>query len=151
MKKLSVKTVLVIAALILGACTPTVATRGNLISETKLQKIQPQKSTRADVIEAWGPPTAMSPFDTNVWYYIGETTSQKGIFAPEVDRRRMIRVKFDTSNNDTVVEVAEIDPKLAKDVQLVDRTTPTAGKEYTAVQQFIGNLGKYNSQDPAKK
>ena len=64
----------------------------------------------------------------------------------------MIRVKFDSSNNDTVTEVAEIDPKQGKDVNLVSRTTPAAGKEFTAVQQFIGNLGRYNGNaDKSKK
>lgn len=150
MKKLPIKTVLAAAVIALGACTPTVVTRGNLISQTKFDQVSPQKSTRADVVQAWGPPTTTSPFDPNVWYYIGETTAQKGIYAPEVEKRRIIRVKFDPANNDTVIEVADFDPKLAKDVEIVSRTTPTAGKEFTAVQQFIGNLGKFN-QDTTKK
>lgn len=140
----------VLLVLALAGCTPTVATRGNLISQTKFQLVQPLTSTRADVVQSWGPPTATSPFDQNVWYYIGETTSQKGIFAPEVEKRRMIRVKFDPADNDTVAEVADIDPRLAKEIDLVDRTTPTAGKEFTVLQQFVGNLGKYN-QDKTQK
>jgi len=150
MKKQFISIVLVSAVLTLAACAPTIVSRGNLISPSKYQQIQPQKSTRADVVQSWGPPTATSPFDPNIWYYIGETTSQKGIFAPEVEKRQMIRVKFSATNNDTVLEVAELDPKLGRDVQLVSRTTPTAGKEYTAVQQFVGNLGKYNT-DSTKK
>ena len=149
MKNSSVKFA-VIMALALGACSPTVVTRGNLISPAKFQQVQPGISTRADVAQLWGPPTTTSPFDQNIWYYIGETTAQKGIFAPEVEKRRMIRVKFDPIGNDTVVEVADIDPKQAKDVQLVSRTPSTAGKEFTILQQFIGNLGKYNAS-PDKK
>ncbi len=132
-------------ALIVSGCTPIIATRGNLISPTKFQQVQPNTSTRADVMQFWGPPTTTSPFDQNVWYYIGETTTQKGIFAPEVEKRRLIRVKFDAQNNDTVVEVADLDPKAAQNIDVVNRTTPTAGKDYTAVQQFVGNLGKYNT------
>lgn len=139
-----------IATLIMSACTPIVATRGNLISPAKFQQVEPNKSTRADVIQSWGPPSTTSPFDPNVWYYIGETTAQKGIFAPEIEKRRLIRIKFDAQNNDTVVEVADLDPKAAKEIKIVSRTTPTAGKEYTAVQQFVGNLGKYNT-DTTKK
>jgi outer membrane protein assembly factor BamE (lipoprotein component of BamABCDE complex) len=134
-----------IMALALAACSPTVVTRGNLISETKFQQIQPKVSTRADVMQFWGPPTTASSFDQNIWYYIGETTSQKGIYAPEVEKRRMIRVKFDPANNDTVTDVADLDPAEARDVQLVGRQTPVAGKDYTVMQQFIGNLGKYNT------
>ena len=149
MKKLPIE-IVIAATLALGACTPTVTTRGNLLSDTKFVQVQPKKSTRADVVQYWGPPTTVSSFDTNVWYYIGETTSQKGIFAPEVQKRRLVRVKFDPKNNDTVEEIADLDPKKAKDIKLVGRTTPTAGREFTAVQQFIGNMGKYN-QNAAKK
>lgn len=137
--------------LFLGACSPTVATRGNLISDTKFQEVTAQKSTRADVLQAWGPPTTASSFDQNTWYYIGETTAQKGIYAPEVTKRRIIRLKFNPATNDTVTEIAELDPKAGKDVDLVARTTPTAGKDFTIVQQFIGNLGKYNTDANKKK
>lgn len=150
MRTLQIK-ISVLVALVLSACTPTVATRGNLISPTKFQQVQAQTSTRSDVIKFWGPPTTISTFDSNVWYYIGETTSQRGIFAPEVDKRRLIRVKFNPANNDTVVDIADLDPKQAKEVALVSRTTPSAGKEFTAVQQFIGNIGKYNTNNPDKK
>ena len=44
----------------------------------------------------------------------------------------------------------KVDPKLAQNVDIVTRKTPTAGKEFTAVQQFVGNLGKFNKADKAK-
>lgn len=139
---------ILILALTLAACTPTIATRGNLISDAKFEQVQAGK-TRADVVQAWGPPTATSSFDQNTWYYIGETTATRGIYAPEVTKRRIVRVRFNPANNDTVTEIADLDTKAAHDVDLVTRTTPTAGKDFTFVQQFIGNLGKYNSD--AKK
>ena len=134
----------VLCFLALSACAPRLAVRGNLISQSGFQQVQVNVSTRADVVHYWGPPTTTSPFDLNTWYYIGETTAQRGIFAPEVEKRRIVRVRFDSNNNDTVVEVSDIDPKLAKEIDLVSRTTPTAGKEFTAMQQFVGNLGKFN-------
>jgi len=148
MSRLSAK-IAVLAALVLAACSPIVATRGNLISPAKFQQVHAHTSTRSDVLQFWGPPTTASTFDSNVWYYIGETTAQKGIFAAEVRKRRMIRVKFDAANNDSVTEIADLDPKQAKNVALVGRTTPS-GKEFTVVQQFIGNLGKYNTSAEKK-
>lgn len=128
----------------LGACSPTVVTRGNLLTDVQVQKIQVQKSTRADVVQAWGPPTISPQFEPNTWYYVGERTSQKGVFAPEVQKRRLVRVKFSATNNDTVVEVADLDPKQAANITPVRQTTPAAGKDFTFLQQFIGNMGKYN-------
>lgn len=135
--------------LALGACAPTVATRGNLISDARFGEVMAQTSTRADVQQKWGPPTLSSTLDPSVWYYVGETTEQKGVFEAKVARRRMIRVSFD--GDDKVTEVTELDPKLAREIDPVDRKTSTAGKEFTALQQFVGNLGKYNSDKKKKK
>jgi outer membrane protein assembly factor BamE (lipoprotein component of BamABCDE complex) len=137
------KHLVLLAVLAATACSPIIATRGNLISDSKFKEVRAQSATRADVEQKWGPPTTVSTLNPNVWYYIGETTSQSGIFAPKVDKRRMVRVTFDAM--DTVTEVADIDPKLAREVEMVDRKTPTAGKEFTVLQQMIGNVGKFNT------
>lgn len=146
MKKQKVFIALTAIALSLAtvACTPTVQTRGNLVSDIKFERIQPYSSSRADVSQLWGPPTTVAPLDQNTWYYIGETISDKGVRGTELVERRMIRVKFD--DQDTVVEVVELDPSKARAIEVVDRKTPTAGKEFTAFQQFIGNLGKFNTE-----
>ena len=125
------------------ACTPIVETRGHMLSESKRAKIQPIISARADVSQEWGPPSAASILDPNTWYYVGETTEQTALFAPEVTKRSLIRVRFD--DNDIVTDITEIDPALAQDIKPIARKTATAGKEFTALQQFIGNLGKFNT------
>ncbi len=136
-----------LTALALTACSPTVVTRGNLVSETNFAQVEAKKSTREDITRAWGTPTAISSFDNNTWYYIGETTEQKGIFAPEVKKRRLIRVRFTGRDNNTVASIDDLDPSKAQGIEPVSRTTPNAGREFTAMQQFIGNLGKYNAAD----
>lgn len=137
-----------LAVLSLAACSPTIANRGNLISDNSFAQVEAKKSTRDDVTHAWGTPTTVSSFDDNTWYYIGETTEQTGIFAPKVTKRRLVRVRFD---GDTVASVEDVDPSKAQDVAIVGRTTPNAGKEFTAVQQLIGNIGRYNSSGNTKK
>ena len=137
------RSVLALCLLLAAACTPMTATRGNLLSETLINRIQPGVSSRADVNQQWGPPTTVAPFDNNVWYYIGETTEQRGIFEPEVTKRQMIRVTF--AEDDTVDQIAGLDPKDGREIAFVDRKTSTAGKEFTAFQQFVGNLGKFNT------
>lgn len=135
-------TLLAFALLALTGCSPTVATHGNMISKSALAEIQPEVSTRADVSTLWGPPTTVPAFDPNTWYYVGETTSQKGIFEPKTDNRQIVKVTF--GPDDIVTSLGIVDPKLAQNIEPVDRKTLTAGKEFTAFQQFIGNLGKYN-------
>ncbi len=133
---------LLLAALLLSSCAPKITTHGNLLPQHQVEQVKVQESGREDVERLWGPPSTVSPFDDRTWYYIGETDSQKGIFDHEVDRRQIIKVAFD--EQDRVAEVTTIDPKLSHDVKIVSRKTPAAGKEFTVVQQFVGNLGKFN-------
>ncbi len=132
----------------IAACTPRVQTHGNLLTQNKIAEVSPQTSLRADVERIWGPPSAVAPFDDKTWYYIGEVTSQSGIFAPEVQQRQVVQVSFD--DTDAVTLVATLDPKRAQEIDYVARRTPTAGREFTAFQQFVGNLGRFN-QNVQKK
>jgi outer membrane protein assembly factor BamE (lipoprotein component of BamABCDE complex) len=133
---------------IVSACTPTVATRGNLLPESKLALVQPASSSKADVERLWGSPSIAPAFDNAVWYYIGETTSQKGIYEAELKKRQIIKVTFDSS--DMVASIEKVDPNSAREIEFVERKTPTAGKEFTALQQAIGNLGKFNTDGKKK-
>jgi len=139
------KTLLLASAAVLAAqvaaCTPRVATRGNLLSQSQIAELSPESALRADVQRVWGPPSAVSPFDDKTWYYIGEITSQKGIFAPEVEQRQVVKVTF--SDENAVTEIAMLDPAQAQKIDYVARRTPTAGREFTAFQQFVGNLGRF--------
>lgn len=136
---------------VLAACAPIVATHGNLVSKTRYDQIVPMTSTRADVAQIWGPPTTVSPFDPDTWYYIGETTSQQGIFEADVDKRQMIKVTFDPANGDTVLALSVVSPDQARAIDPVSRRTPTAGREFTVLQQFVGNLGKFNPSETTAK
>lgn len=130
------------ALLMASACSPSVATHGNMVSKSAQAQIEPGVSTRPDVATLWGPPTNVPAFEPNTWYYIGETTSQRGIFEAQTDTRQILKVTF--SPEDIVTSVENVDTKVAQNVEPVDRRTPTAGKEYTVFQQFVGNLGKFN-------
>ncbi len=138
----------VLSALTLAACSPTIANRGNLISDNIFKQVEADKSSRDDVTRIWGSPTTVSSFDNDTWYYIGETTEQTGIFLPKVTKRRLVRVRFD---GDKVASIEDLDPSKAENIAIVSRTTPNAGKDFTAVQQLIGNIGRYNGSGDSKK
>lgn len=129
-------------ALQLAACSPTITTQGNMLHAAAIEQIRPETSMRADVERLWGPPSAVSSFDPNVWYYIGETMSQKGVFEPEIQKRQIVKVTFNGQDNVTGVEV--LDNADVEEIAIQSRHTPTAGKEFTAVQQFLSNIGKFN-------
>ncbi len=133
-------------ALALSACAPTVANRGNMVKDYQMVTLEPGTSTKSDVLKALGSPTTQDAFDDNAWYYIGQVTSKKGVLDPKVTDERIVMVNFDdTGILQTIKDVGGN----REDIPLERRKTPTSGNEVTVLQQFFGNLGKFNGQGMA--
>jgi outer membrane protein assembly factor BamE (lipoprotein component of BamABCDE complex) len=144
MKTLKLNIAICAIALSMSACAADVNTRGNIVSDAKIAQVKPNVTTQYDVSRLLGPPTLVSPFaEDQTWYYAGRTSERLGVFKHEVKERRVVRIDFDDTG--VVTQVSELDPNSAQDVNFVDRRTPTAGKEYTLLQQLIGNVGRFNS------
>lgn len=125
----------------LSACTPTQATRGNMVDSDRMAEIVPGISTRQNVLQTLGSPTTIAPFDESVWYYIGQKTEQKGVFDPKVVEQKVVVVAFTPEG---VVETIQPIDADQINVPIARRKTPTGGNEITMMQQLMGNLGRFN-------
>lgn len=135
--------------LTLAACTPTHAVRGNIVEDYRLSEVVPGVSTRQNVLMSLGSPTTQSPFDENVWYYMGQKTEKTGIFDPKVVDEKIVVVAFDEEG---VVQLAEVIENDRIDIPRIREKTPTGGNDISAVQQIMGNLGKFNrAAEPAAR
>ena len=128
----------------LTACTPVTANRGNFLDDYQMKEVVAGQDSRDEVIRKIGSPTSISPFNDNIWYYLGQKTEKRGIFDPKVTDERIVVVTF---GQDGLVDSMVQRKEGREDVTLVKRTTPTSGNEITFVQQMLGNLGKFNKQD----
>ena len=124
--------------LVLSACEPTVANRGNILDNEQVAEIKAGVSTREEVAAKLGTPTQISTFDDKTWYYIGRQTEQYSFFNPEVLKQKAVEIRFDDAG--VVTSVTDLDLADAKDVDPVDRSTPTFGHDNTFIKQLIGNL-----------
>lgn len=144
------KTSIIAAALLLSlpACSPMEATRGNIVDADRRAEISVGTSTRDDVFRAMGSPTTVSPFDNNIWYYMGQKTEKHGIFDTEVVDEKIVSVTFDDEG--IVRNLKEMD-NARVDVPHNSNQTPTYGNEVTIMQQLLGNLGKFNPQEAPER
>ena len=143
MKRLTIIFSFLLIPVALAACTPTQATRGNIVEDYRMAEVVPGISTRTNVLKSLGSPTTQAPFDENVWYYIGQKTEKRGIFDPKVVDKKVVVVAF---NQDGIVDTIEkVDADMI-DVPNVRRKTPTSGNEITVMEQLIGNVGRFNSK-----
>lgn len=140
MKKLILSTI--VSAAVLSACTPVVATRGNLLEDYQMKEILAGIDGKDDVVRKVGSPTTVAPFDENTWYYMGQRTEKKGILDPKLVKERIVVVTFDADGKvGRVVERREGH----QDIPVVQRTTPVEGNDFTFLQQMVGNIGKFNT------
>lgn len=130
--------------LILGACTPTQAQRGNLLEDEQIKRIETGKHTKSDVLRLIGSPTTVAPFDDSIWYYIGQETEKRGILDPEIKKERIVAVKF---AEDGMIESINDVNSGRINIPIERESTPTHGNQTTIMQEFLGNLGKFNPQD----
>ncbi len=142
MKTLIVVLCLIVTPLALGACSPTQATRGNIVEDYRIAEIVPGVSTRTNVLKSLGSPSTEAAFDENVWYYIGQKTEQRGIFDPKVVDKKIVVVAFTPEGVVQTIQKLDADHI---DVPHVRRKTPTSGNENTVMQQLLGNVGRFNA------
>lgn len=143
MRKNSILLTAATAFVLLGtaACTPTKHVRGNLLLEEQLDTLKVGIDSPSTVLHKLGSPTAKAPFDDNKWYYIGQKTEKHGILDEDIVDEKIIAITFNEEGK--VSSVEETDNNRI-DTPFVRRKTPTSGNEMTALQQFMGNLGRFN-------
>ncbi len=130
--------VMIVAA---SACAPNVATRGNLPDPGKLAEIVPGEATRDDVAALLGSPSSAATFGAEVWYYIAARVETVAFNEPEEIDQQVIAIHFGDDGLVAAIDTYGLDD--ARAVEIVDRVTPTSGKEITILQQLIGNVGRF--------
>jgi len=127
--------------LAVGACAPRIAIRGHLPREEQLAKIEIGKQNRNEVAEILGTPSTLGTFEDTVWYYISRKIEKVAFLEEEVLDQRVIAIYF--SDRNVVQAIHRYDKEDLRRIETVERTTPTAGRELSVIDQLIGNLGRF--------
>lgn len=132
-----------IGSLPLTGCTDA-RVYGNLLDPDVVAEIEPGVQRRQDVIGLLGSPSALSTFEDNTWFYIGQRMEKFAFFKPSLLERRILVVMFDEQG--VVQETHNLTQADANDVDPTDRVTPTEGRDLTLLQQLFGNLGRFPTE-----
>jgi outer membrane protein assembly factor BamE (lipoprotein component of BamABCDE complex) len=126
----------------LVACSPTVRTHGHVLDEAALARIEPGRTSRDQVAQLLGSPSSRGTFDGEAWYYVSQRTERHSFYQETVVEQNVVAIIFDEQGVVRDVERRDLDD--ARNIELVERETPTVGSELTIVEQFIGNIGRFN-------
>lgn len=127
------------AGLGLAGCMGETLHRGYVPSETGLQQVQ-VGALREQVLIALGTPSTTAEFGGEVFYYISQKTNRPVAFmnARVVDQT-VLAIYFD--ENAQVSQVANYGLEDGQIVDLVSRTTPTGGKDFSFLSQLFSATG----------
>jgi outer membrane protein assembly factor BamE (lipoprotein component of BamABCDE complex) len=134
--------------LLLG-CAGEVDTHGDIIQDDRLARIIPQQHTQRDVLAILGSPSTLSVLDGEAWYYIGDRRESIAFFKPDLLERETVVVSFDDSGIVKSVEKSSVDKE--NKIEVVERETPAHGSDLTMIEQFLGNIGRFNTDAPQRR
>jgi len=127
-----------IGALSLSACTPTVTVHGYVPSPEDIQTIEVGIDTKASLEERLGRPSSSGLLAGSDWYYVQSTFSQLAFNPARPTDRTVVAVGFDESDVVTSVDVYGLED--GRIINLNPRITITAGQRRNVLVQIFGGL-----------
>jgi outer membrane protein assembly factor BamE (lipoprotein component of BamABCDE complex) len=128
--------------LAVAGCESIVDQRGFAATPGSVEKLEIDTQSREDVVRLIGSPSAVATFNPNVWYYISQKQEYYAFFKPVMLEQRVLQLNFNDSGRLTALK--NYDLADGKDIAMVSRITPTAGKEITVLEQIMGNVGRFS-------
>lgn len=133
------------AAVTLAACSPAADLRGNNPDKKLIASIKPGVTDKASVTALLGSPSSVASFDANTWYYISQKTVDLAFFKPRLEDEKVVSISFDKKG--VVQKIAYVGMDAHQDVAPDPDKTPAPGREFTILEQLIGNFGRFSAPD----
>jgi len=140
----TVAVALAVAMSVLPGCQPRISTHGYVPDPEALARIEPGVHNRLEVAQFLGTPSTTAMFGDETWLYITERREEYAFFRPEITDQQVVAIAFDPAG-----VVHTVDSYALEDGILIDpvtRETPTYGKQLSLLEQFLGNLGRFNTE-----
>ncbi len=131
-----------LASPLVAGCESIVDLRGFAATPGSVEKLEVDTQSREDVVRLIGSPSAVATFNPNVWYYITQRQEYYAFFKPSMLEQNVIQLNFNESGRLTTIKKYDLSD--ARDIDMVSRITPTAGKEITVLEQIMGNVGRFS-------
>ena len=134
---------LILAATMLAGCTANVSTHGHSIDPADLERIQPGITSREEVERVLGSPSTIGTFEKERWFYISQRNEVMSFYKADITAQDVVRIDFDASG--IVTDVRTHGLEMAQAIEPDPNKTRTLGNELGAIQQILGNIGRFNT------
>jgi len=137
--------ILIFSTALISSCAPQLETHGSRLDTYKLDKIVAGSTKKNQVLSILGPPSTKNDFGKESWIYMVTNTKTTAFFNEQIISQKITKITF--NKNDIVAKIVNFTEKDQKSIAHLTRKTPTAGQEITLIQQFLGNIGRFNTNN----
>lgn len=134
-----------LALFAVAGCTNPVDTHGNLPEKDKVAQIKPGSTDKATVTRLIGSPSSVAEFDPNTWYYISDKMRPVVARYPKLLDQQVLVITFDDKG--IVRNVSHLNMADAEPITPDPHATPAPGREFTLLEQLIGNFGRFSANN----
>ncbi len=128
------------AALLLAGCAETLDTHGTVVPQSQLAKVVVGQSTKDEVRQLLGSPSATGTLNDDRWYYVTSVVGKKAFVPHDLKSRRVLVLDFDPSTS-VVTALTERSERDGKAVDPNRAATGTAGQTMGFMEQMFSNFG----------
>ena len=123
----------------LNSCSGRISNHGVLKIEKQINTIIERKLEKAEVEALLGPPSTVSAFEFNKWYYINSTMKHLAFFKSEIIKYQVYEVIFNSENQ--VIEINSYNEKDLNEITYNDDYTDTRGNKKSLLQSILRDVG----------
>jgi outer membrane protein assembly factor BamE (lipoprotein component of BamABCDE complex) len=123
----------------LNSCSGRISNHGVLNIENKIYTIIEKKLEKSEVEALLGPPSTVSAFEFNKWYYINNKIKHFAFYKPEIIDHKVYEIIFNSDNQ--AIEVNTYDEEDFNKIEFNQDYTDTRGNKKSLLQGILKGVG----------
>ena len=125
-------------------CSGRISNHGVLNIEKHITSIVDDKLEKAEIEALLGPPSTISAFEFNKWYYINNTIKHIAFYKPEIIKLTVYEIIFNKENQ--AIKINTYDQENLNEFSFNLDVTETKGNERPLLQYILKGIGNSNIQ-----
>ena len=125
-------------------CSGRISNHGVLNIEKHITSIVNDKLEKAEIEALLGPPSTISAFEFNKWYYINNTIKHMAFYKPEIIKLTVYEIIFNKENQ--AIKINTYDQENLNEISFNLDVTKTRGNEKPLLQYILKGIGNSNIQ-----
>lgn len=125
-------------------CSGRISNHGVLNIEKHITSIVNDKLEKAEIEALLGPPSTISAFEFNKWYYINNTIKHMAFYKPEIIKLTVYEIIFNKENQ--AIKINTYNQENLNEISFNLDVTKTRGNEKPLLQYILKGIGNSNIQ-----